>query len=47
MWECWALFADRLVGEQLPVQAVQADDLGLIAAVWSTVWSTVRYLSLP
>lgn len=19
MWECWALFADRLIGEQLPV----------------------------
>ncbi len=32
MWECWALFADRLVGEQLPVQAVRADDVGLIAA---------------
>jgi len=31
-WECWALFADRLVGEQLPVQAVRADDVGLIAA---------------
>ncbi len=31
MWECWALFADRLVGEQLPVQAVRADDVGLIA----------------
>ncbi len=31
-WECWALFADRLVGEQLPVQAVRADDAGLIAA---------------
>lgn len=32
MWECWALFADRLVGEQLPVQAVRSDDVGLIAA---------------
>jgi len=32
MWECWALFADRLVGEQLSVQAVRADDVGLIAA---------------
>ena len=31
-WECWALFADRLVGEQLPVQPVWADDAGLVAA---------------
>lgn len=25
------LFADRLVGEQLPVQSVPADDAGLVA----------------
>ncbi len=31
-WECWALFADRLIGKQLPVQAVRVDDVGLIAA---------------
>ncbi len=31
-WECWALFADRLVGDRMPVQPVQTDDAGLIAA---------------
>jgi hypothetical protein len=31
-WECWALFADRLVGDRLPVEPVRADDLGLIVA---------------
>ncbi len=31
-WECWVLFADRLVGEQLPIQPVRVDDAGLIAA---------------
>jgi hypothetical protein len=31
-WECWALFADRLVGERLTVEPVRADDPGLIAA---------------
>ncbi len=31
-WECWALFSDRLVGEQLPVQAIRADDTGFAAA---------------
>jgi len=31
-WECWALFADRLVGERMPVQAVRAEDAGLVAA---------------
>jgi hypothetical protein len=31
-WECWALFADRLVGEPLPVEPVRVDDPGLIAA---------------
>ena len=31
-WECWALFADRLVGKQLPVQPVRADDAGLMTA---------------
>ncbi len=30
-WECWALFADRLVGDHLPVQPVRADDMGLVA----------------
>lgn len=32
LWECWALFADRLAGNSLPVQSVRADDPGLIAA---------------
>jgi hypothetical protein len=31
-WECWALFADRLVGDRLPVQPVRVDDRGLITA---------------
>lgn len=31
-WECWVLFADRLVGEHLPVQPVRADDAGLMTA---------------
>lgn len=31
-WECWALFADRLVGARLPVRPVRADDPGLITA---------------
>ncbi len=31
-WECWAIFADRLIGEQLPVQAIGADDAGLVTA---------------
>ena len=32
VWECWAIFADRLVGEQLSVQAVRAEDAGLVTA---------------
>ena len=31
-WECWAIFADRLVGKQLPVDPVRADDAGLMTA---------------
>lgn len=31
-WECWALFADRLVGTRSPVETVQEDDLGLLRA---------------
>ncbi len=31
-WECRALFAGRLVGDNLPVQPVRADDAGLVAA---------------
>ncbi|MDQ2786176.1 MAG: hypothetical protein M3Y58_14375 [Chloroflexota bacterium] len=34
-WEYWALFADRLIGDNLPVQPVRADDAGLIAAARS------------
>lgn len=33
VWECWALFTDRLVGTQLPVEAVRGDDPGLRRAV--------------
>lgn len=37
-WDCWALFADRLISEQLPVQPVRADEAGLVA--------TARHLGL-
>ncbi len=30
MWGCWAIFADRLIGEQLLVQAVWMDDVALV-----------------
>jgi len=32
VWECWAVFADRLVGERLPVQGIEAEDAGLTTA---------------
>lgn len=31
-WECWAIFADRPVGDHLPAELVRADDTGLVVA---------------
>lgn len=32
LWECWAIFADRLMGERLSVQPIEAEDAGLMTA---------------
>ena len=32
VWECWAIFANRLAGERRSVQAIASDDAGLVVA---------------